>query len=43
MEKQKIKLLTANYEIGLNKNFIFHLKLLILEYFKVLYTVFSIR
>ena len=33
-----IKLIPAQYKIEINENFFFHVKLITLEYFKVIYT-----
>ena len=42
IKEKKILLLPANYRIEINEDIFFHLKLLVLEYFKVIYTIFSV-
>ncbi len=42
IKNKEIKLFPADYEIKLNNEILFHLKLLVLEYFKVIYTIFVV-
>ncbi len=40
---KEITLVPADYKIRFNENFIFHTRIIILEYFKVIFTVFSLK
>ena len=42
IKNKEIKLFPADYKIKLNNELLFHLKLLALEYFKVIYTIFVV-
>ena len=43
IKEKKILLLPAQYKIRINENIFFHIKLIVLEYFKVIYTIFSVK
>tara|TARA_X000000950_G_scaffold287208_1_gene398616 strand:+ start:2453 stop:3043 length:591 start_codon:yes stop_codon:yes gene_type:complete len=42
IKDKDILLSPVNYKINFNKNIIFHVRLIILEYFKIIYTLFSL-